>query len=242
MFALCHQRVIACAHRHCFAWQFAELSAWVGDTSGRECQSLHVKRGRLFLRADSRNVVGPYLGQVGNGTLAPLLGANGDGFRSVSALVGPNLLGNVFSGLGGDGISISGAPPRSHASHCRCCRTRGQLLCVSSFKQAARCLVCGMTPPTTSRKHSMYAAQISSSWPYDMDVTQKQSRPCAQSMSHSQATWGEIMHMTRGCCFRAGTYSVIAAIDAASQKVTVAVPCAACVGGLSPGAEVSSHI
>ena len=59
--------------------------------------------------ADSRNVVGPYLGAVGNGTLAPLLGANGDGLRSVSALVGPNVLGNVFSGLGGDGISIFGA-------------------------------------------------------------------------------------------------------------------------------------
>lgn len=59
--------------------------------------------------ADSRNVVGPYLGVVGNGTLAPLLGANGDGLRSVSALVGPNVLGNVFSGLGGDGGSIFGA-------------------------------------------------------------------------------------------------------------------------------------
>ena len=62
-------------------------------------------------RADSRNVVGPYLGAVGNGTLAPLLGANGDGLRSVSALVGPNVLGNVFSGLGGDGISVIGARP-----------------------------------------------------------------------------------------------------------------------------------
>ena len=60
-------------------------------------------------RADSRNVVGPYLGAVGNGTLAPLLGANGDGLRSVSARVGPKVLGNVFSGLGGDGISIFGA-------------------------------------------------------------------------------------------------------------------------------------
>ena len=60
-------------------------------------------------RADSRNVVGPYLGKVGNGTLAPLLGANGDGLRSVSALVGPNVVGNVFSGLGGDGIAIFGA-------------------------------------------------------------------------------------------------------------------------------------
>ena len=59
--------------------------------------------------ADSRNVLGPYLGAVGNGTLAPLLGANGDGLRSVSALVGPNVLGNVFSGLGGDGIAIFGA-------------------------------------------------------------------------------------------------------------------------------------
>ncbi|KAK9840645.1 hypothetical protein WJX81_006647 [Elliptochloris bilobata] len=94
----------------------------------------------------SRNVVGPYLGRVGKGTLSPLLGANGDGFRSVSALVGPNVLGNVFSGLGGDGISIF------------------------------------------------------------------------------------------------GTYAVIAAIDATNQRVTVAVPCAACAGGLSPGAEVRTYM
>ncbi len=54
-------------------------------------------------------MVGPYLGRVGAGSLPPLLGANGDGLRSVSALVGPNLLGNVFSALGGDGISVFGA-------------------------------------------------------------------------------------------------------------------------------------
>lgn len=70
---------------------------------------------RRAREADSRNVVAPYLGQVGKGTLAPLLGANGDGFRSVSALVGPNLLGNVFSGLGGDGIAIYGALPFASA-------------------------------------------------------------------------------------------------------------------------------
>ena len=34
---------------------------------------------------------------------------------------------------------------------------------------------------------------------------------------------------------------MIAAIDAANQRVTVAVPCAACVGGLGPGAEVRGH-
>ena len=65
-------------------------------------------------------MVAPYLGQVGNGTLAPLLGANGDGFRSVSALVGPNLLGNVFSGLGGDGIAIFGAIPFAPAGLAIC--------------------------------------------------------------------------------------------------------------------------
>jgi hypothetical protein len=66
-------------------------------------------------RADSRNVVAPYAGRIGAGALAPLLGANGDGLRSVSALVGPNAVGNVFSGLGGDGISIFGAAPRDGA-------------------------------------------------------------------------------------------------------------------------------
>ena len=91
---------------------------------------LHLGDDRLRMRADSRNVVGPYLGQVGNGTGAPLLGANGDGLRSVSALVGPNLLGNVFSGLGGDGISISGARACSRARSQRS-TTWCQLLCMA---------------------------------------------------------------------------------------------------------------
>ena len=42
-----------------------------------------------------------------------------------------------------------------------------------------------------------------------------------------------------GCGICAGTYAVVAAVDAKNQRVTVAVPCAACVGGLSPGAEAS---
>ena len=36
----------------------------------------------------------------------------------------------------------------------------------------------------------------------------------------------------------AGTYAVIVAIDAPNAVLTVAVPCSACVGGLSAGAEV----
>jgi len=39
---------------------------------------------------------------------------------------------------------------------------------------------------------------------------------------------------------RAGGYAVIAGIDPNNSRVTVAVPCAACVGGLSPGAEVGA--
>lgn len=38
----------------------------------------------------------------------------------------------------------------------------------------------------------------------------------------------------------AGTYAVIVAIDAPNAVVAVAVPCSACVGGLSAGAEVRS--
>ena len=58
--------------------------------------------------------------------MAALLGANGDGFRAVSALVGPNVLGNVFSGLGGDGIAIYGAPSAAPRGPPRC-RTRRRM-------------------------------------------------------------------------------------------------------------------
>ena len=197
--------------------------------------------------ADSRNVVAPYLGQVGNGTLAPLLGANGDGFRSVSALVGPNLLGNVFSGLGGDGIAIYGANPSASAG--RATGTSGHNVSHVSMLLAWRCeawLSRLSHQPELCRPFPTLSTASSDCLAYvlhrdEVQIMVSQRYISVSACKAGRATVGMAMQLTLACFTHAGTYSVIVAIDATKLRVTVAVPCAACIGGLSPGAEASCH-
>ena len=208
-------------------------------------------------------MVGPYLGRVGAGSLPPLLGANGDGLRSVSALVGPNLLGNVFSALGGDGISVFGAFKPI------CCSEQNQPLlnplsksqlfmphiaatCLSSWgfgKLAARLCVSdinvrGSCTVLNGKAASLTQAKYTYRGTTDMLASSEAQLSCVLSAPFLLWARGD----GGGCsqavvrinqmALTAGSYSVITAIDAVSKSVTVAAPCAACVGGLSPGAEV----
>lgn len=188
-------------------------------------------------RADSRNVVAPYAGRIGAGALAPLLGANGDGLRSVSALVGPTAVGNVFSGLGGDGISIFGAAPRGCAPVLPAASVQvGGTHREHDFGTRVGHMSVACMGSADSCSYRRWVSLVAKLWPAWM-VSHARRRTTSVRHSVPVQRPKDVSYGDRG---RAGGYAVIAGIDPNNSRVTVAVPCTACVGGLSPGAEVGA--